>query len=870
MIMKQISYLVTLALLVLTFTSHAFKIDTHVYIGQQVIDDLQDGYLTFTLGEERISVLVDEEVKQAILNYPSVYRAGNIGPDSFPDIFSGQTVVHPGMSDGWQTSDWLEYVMSEAKTPREKSFAYGYLGHAASDIFAHTYVNRYAGDMFDLEDNNFDIEVRHILLENFISEKQPDFDEKFALSVPAGFVFDKLFNNETVSSIYGNNDAASHLKWFYDLKQKVHDLQNSETLKELDIEVTKYVVNAATGITISDEIAEKLYKIEEEITRLKKDSIEIAGKIHGELLRIDGQLLELTGKSVDSLIGNLNSAISEAKRANEKYYESRKKIIEIEEKLFDKIIPEKIEKKACEKKTKWIAGIFLGIGGYFTTESVCHNEEITNPLFQAQKELLRAERNIVDKLLTEVNDEIKEVKQIAREIADTLILTQRNYRKIIGEQYSFVSEMYSDPNPIRSFLIMWENNIDRSIEKYFEHTYLAIVETMKPNGKPLPILKEWVECWATGLLSVPTQFTNSACMVEDSYKKISKTLEKVITHINPALMLAQEIKDKIDNEIDRAGKKILMKLIAKLLDDDVLKLMKTVLSSGNTDEKLRLIYSEDNFNSGILLIPDVVERVSAEMHLTQSGKFDPNKYPVIYNAIVMTKLTLLSHSQLNELVINAGINAPTLYGDTLYPEYDDGNILFKAIKSIDGNHQWSEYAPQPPYRQGYQGSKNNNELQFGFGFDSYSGTGIRVWQDQKVRDRLFRKIFIGPLVPGVDAPDIIGFSRINAMVNNYHTCIERPFPDGDNDKACTKPKVTHESSPQIVAYIDKCLNKFSSFFGAKVGSIYVCFDDSYYCQDTTGVNSSIKVTGIAIHNSKQELIFELNNDWYYGDLSLCD
>ena len=427
--------------------------------------------------------------------------------------------------------------------------------------------------------------------------------------------------------------------------------------------------------------------------------------------------------------------------------------------------------------------------------------------------------------------------------------------------------MYSDPNPIRSFLIMWEKNIDRSIKKYFEHMHLAMIETMKPNGEPLSIMKEWVECWATGLLSIPTQFTNSACMIEDSYEKIINVLEKTIGYINPAALLAKRMKDKIDEDIDRAGKKILMKLVAKLLDkDDILKLMKAFFLNDNIEQELAIAYSEDNLNSGILLIPDVVERVSAEMHLTQSGKFDPNKYPVIYNAIVMTKLTLLSYNQLNELVASSGINIPTLYGNILYPEYDDyENILFGSIKSIDGNHQWSEYAPQPPYRQGYQRTKDTYDLQFGYGLDSYNvngfiyyeKAGMRIWQDLNIREKLFRKLFIGPLVPGVDAPEIIGFAPIYSMVNNYNTCTERPFPDGDNDTSC-----------DAISYIDKCINKFSQYFGTKDGSMFVCDEDrDYFCQKTTGG----ALSQIAIHKSKFDYFGYLyGENWYSQDLSVCN
>ena len=113
-------------ILVLFFFSNvlfAYKVETHVWIGQEVINDLEDGAISIQAGSQTITVPVRQEIVDAILLNKNSYRAGNIGPDAYPDIFTGQFVVHPGVEDSWNTDDWLKYlVKSENQTPEGTAF----------------------------------------------------------------------------------------------------------------------------------------------------------------------------------------------------------------------------------------------------------------------------------------------------------------------------------------------------------------------------------------------------------------------------------------------------------------------------------------------------------------------------------------------------------------------------------------------------------------------------------------------------------------------------------------------------------------------------------------------------------------------------
>ena len=115
----------------------AWKPFTHVYTGDQAWTDVTaDGEVTIN-GRE---YAVDPVVVNALTKQRSYYNAGVIGPDGFPDLVMGQSVIHPE-----KTGEWLRYLLtkawqaqtasgySEAEKEQILAFAYGFLTHAAGD-----------------------------------------------------------------------------------------------------------------------------------------------------------------------------------------------------------------------------------------------------------------------------------------------------------------------------------------------------------------------------------------------------------------------------------------------------------------------------------------------------------------------------------------------------------------------------------------------------------------------------------------------------------------------------------------------------------------------------------------------------------------
>jgi len=167
----------------------AFGLKTHAYIADQVWQDLADCRLTIRAQEFRVPA----ETCRAIRGHRGEFLAGALGPDVFPDALVGQSIVHPGMPNGWQANDWLNLLLSRARSDEEIAFAWGYAMHFAGDVFAHSYVNNYAGGVFEIgAERTKGIELRHFRLEKYIDQHLDHAIDPAVLRVPAAFLAQQL------------------------------------------------------------------------------------------------------------------------------------------------------------------------------------------------------------------------------------------------------------------------------------------------------------------------------------------------------------------------------------------------------------------------------------------------------------------------------------------------------------------------------------------------------------------------------------------------------------------------------------------------------------------------------------------------------
>lgn len=179
----------------------AWKPTSHVYFAEIAVQDaLDDGQVEIpVLGTGEIRrYRVDDQTLEALRLGRAQYRAGVLGPDAYPDILTGQQVIHPegeetGVPDG--SDAWLGHVWNSfGDDPWQRAFRLGFLTHAAGDTYGHTFINHFSGAPFTL--NPPDNAVRHIVLEGYVDKR-----------LPAGALTGDFFN-ASISGLEGRIYAA--------------------------------------------------------------------------------------------------------------------------------------------------------------------------------------------------------------------------------------------------------------------------------------------------------------------------------------------------------------------------------------------------------------------------------------------------------------------------------------------------------------------------------------------------------------------------------------------------------------------------------------------------------------------------------------
>jgi len=208
--------------------SYAFKPNTHLLTGNIAIEPILDGVDAVIINGDPYDV--DPRVADAIRSYPDFYRGGVVGPDAFPDIYVGQSRIHPDTrcdggllpnsecvgGPGYSFSyEWLRHIYESGwdyyssrngddEGKKALAFVYGFLTHAAGDIWAHTLVNGFAEGIFPgpteiIEDPaKLPYATRHIIVESYIGEHTPE--TVLTINSPSEYIFRVLIDSEFVDS----------------------------------------------------------------------------------------------------------------------------------------------------------------------------------------------------------------------------------------------------------------------------------------------------------------------------------------------------------------------------------------------------------------------------------------------------------------------------------------------------------------------------------------------------------------------------------------------------------------------------------------------------------------------------------------------
>ncbi|KZN66567.1 hypothetical protein N473_09245 [Pseudoalteromonas luteoviolacea CPMOR-1] len=766
--------LAILALLCST-NAAAFKIDTHVWVGQQVIEDLEDGKLDFDIEGQTISIPVNNITKDIILNNQSYYRAGNIGPDMSPDVFVGQSQIHTENkldNTMWNTNSWLNFIDRVAESNSERAFALGFKAHASADIFAHTYVNRYAGGAFDLADGEIDVEIRHILIENLISKYTPKGSYSNQISVPTTFIRDKIVYHQDTQAQW-NSPSGAHLYAINNLRENVDKLANSSLWHDLKVEAVKAIARAQLKIQLNDSTAEKVVKLGEEINKAGNWSIDRAQHVKDSVSSLQKELNRGHEKLIHEQLNALENSADAIVNLHSEIISAKTKALELQNKLHS--IPEKlykqVEKKVCITivlskicELDWVDKL-IGI----------------NPAYTLQKKLIKEQQNLIDSLGRSVSEQVDDAKKASKDLHDiissTIELENQLSNNLIEtlQQYNLTSI-----SPVEAFLKAWVDNIDLATSRYIHNLNYAVIYSVSDKAHSQKLITQWVKCNSSALLGAPFHLTDSQCIVHNYLNEMISKLGDIAPIISPAAAIHK----KMSELKDKATKEVVEVLIKKLTSDELYQLFKH-LQSDMGEIALQNAFKVDNSGKGLMTTHDIVTRIKADMHVNGGSQFDVNRFAAIRNAVTLAKLSILNHSELNTLIAKFGLSTSTHYGRNFY--YAGENILTSAVRSLDGNHQWQETAPQYVRRDGYQGVPANERI---FGYARNDGrAGFKLWEDNNARRSIFKRLFIGPLVPGIDAPHEVGLSPLKGIQYKLDTCHFAPFPIDENDRTCTSIKL---------------------------------------------------------------------------------
>ena len=189
-------------------SASAFKPYTHNYGGDNAYADaVNDCAVTIENRDYNLAPKLCEALRLKRAHY----NAGVVGPDGYPDLIMGQGIIHPGAddpatpevegdnpataADEGTTGAWLKWVLRKAWEAQAAgspygdqeqleilAFAYGFLTHAAGDMWAHTLVNDLSQGVFPpvkeipTDPEKAKIAFRHIIIEGYIGDATPGFD----------------------------------------------------------------------------------------------------------------------------------------------------------------------------------------------------------------------------------------------------------------------------------------------------------------------------------------------------------------------------------------------------------------------------------------------------------------------------------------------------------------------------------------------------------------------------------------------------------------------------------------------------------------------------------------------------------------------
>ncbi len=531
----------------------AFGVGTHQHIGGSVAHSIATNNCSFPVeiaGSAPFMARVNERACRSIRTHWKAFLAGAIGPDAFPDLIVGQMTTHPGVEGGWQAADWIRHLLTNASTDEEFAFALGYVVHSATDVFAHSYVNHYAGDIFHLAQGGTIAEARHFALEKFIDVMLLRQDalswgvgpnganphaEPITVELngepPLEWLAKVMIMDQAASAQYERVPAAAHLLAMRQVTRAIAGVgeeyrQVRERLLQQSSQLAADVLLANTGLTGAKALlegAETYARSMEAAWGLAKDALSVAER-EAETLRknLDGIANDL--KEVNDLFDKLERELafsSEARnRAKAELDGLTRAVLQLEADVARECVPDRVCTERSRKDLCWKATL---LGGWwfvcFIPETVC--EDVVRAACGVLKGALRIEAgkleaanaafNTANDLYENISSQLsagrvrKAAIEVAKGYAEAQLavaqVTLDAARKVALEHQRFFEEATAKLGEAQEELKAAENRLGLAT---------AIQQSVEPIVKRVDLIDIYLRDWEAGSKRAARQYIQAS------------------------------------------------------------------------------------------------------------------------------------------------------------------------------------------------------------------------------------------------------------------------------------------------------------------------------------------------------------------------
>lgn len=845
------------ATLMLPQQAHAFGLKTHLWIGQQIIDDLERDCRIEVAG---VRESVAPELCRSILENRQAFLAGVIGPDGFPDLITGQTTTHPGIPSDWQTSDWLNHLFAEAPEGEQLAFAAGFLVHAGSDTFAHSYVNGYAGDIFVLTDGERAVELRHFLLEKYIDARLPvGVPDPAQLEVPAEFVRDRLIYDPDAARVSGKAGAL-HIPAMWGMRQAVGEL--TESLDDIEAETGRVLANVVT------EGAELQVKLADGEAALTTAEIGLNGAEAS--LTAQQQALDLAKGALDSAIdavedndlliiqseaqaraarAAIDAAESAATEATGRLRDLEHAVVEFERlqarlpSTITREIVDRVPERVC---VSWGIRVCLSwrtvirlVRRTITIPNEAY-ERAVNQLSDARKKLNDAKYTIAQRAVVVAAEGAREASALqakaqaeaaraglntaragvqaaydvekakydlqltaTREARGTVVALREEierFRNRIVDLDSIreeIARLVAQSNVLSFYTRNWERGMDVAGAEYVEAGLDAARKMATMEGGIISVYSRWLTCYGGAFTPVPYQLGEFGCSLENFYATVNRQIDEFLLRNLPA-----PFDDLYRRYLDLSA------LVRNRVRDEaqraMVELAKLAAPDATTAAFMDVLANPQSANAAKLR--DAYAQVGdaggkalltfadVTTHVDADiGLVDGTLTPARFNAL-RYGLSLSKLALLDRTGMRRFVWRLGGNPNSVGPDAPGRwSILTSSLRSIDGNHQWQPFGLPYARSAGPAEPQDADKRRHGWGPGDSRG-GMSLFIDPALRTTVFRRVFPAPVEGSLAVRP-----ELAPGTYPFASCAANPFPVTflpDGSSAANDPTCTSSGADQ--------------------------------------------------------------------------